>query len=240
MKIVAISDPHTMHKLVTIPECDVLICSGDISTRGYKQEIINFLNWFDAQPATHKIFIAGNHDFFFDSQWRAHTTVGAERHKHVNKTEEEINELLVEYPNIIYLNDSGVTIDGVNFWGSPVQPWFHDWAFNRDEEGIKPHWNLIPENTNILITHGPPRGYGDQTVRTYEKVGCKSLHKAIWNNPNIKVNIYGHIHEGYGVIQDGDKFFMNASVLNENYEMINDPIFFNYDEPTKHVEIIKV
>tara|TARA_Y100000296_G_C5174834_1_gene259491 strand:- start:2061 stop:2591 length:531 start_codon:yes stop_codon:yes gene_type:complete len=58
---------------------------------------------------------------------------------------------------IKYLNDSSITIDGIKFWGSPIQPWFHDWAFNRKRGNeIRKHWELIPTNTDVLLTHGPP------------------------------------------------------------------------------------
>jgi hypothetical protein len=68
-------------------------------------------------------------------------------------------KLLAEYPTVIYLNDSGVEIDGLKFWGSPVQPYFHNWAFNRIGDDICKHWELIPLDTDILITHGPVKGF---------------------------------------------------------------------------------
>lgn len=227
MKIVSISDTHTLHKGVTIPECDVLIHSGDISTRGYKQEIINFLEWFSVQPSIHKILISGNHDFFFDSQWKAFHSTDSQgnRHEKIVTSDQEIKDLLALYPNIIYLNDSGVTIDGVNFWGSPVQPWFHDWAFNRQRgEELKKHWDLIPDNTNVLITHGPPFGYGDYVLQTGQKVGCDELLKKIRTLKELKLNQFGHIHQGYGVYEDGGVKFINASILNEDYRIANKPI----------------
>ena len=140
MKIVAISDTHGLHQQVQLPKGDLLLHSGDVAKRGSKQEIVAFLNWFSQQDFQYKIFIAGNHDFYFEE-----TPVAT------------IADLIPE--NVIYLNDSGVTIEGIHIWGSPVQPRFFNWAFNRDRGAdIDQHWQLIPENTDILLTHGPPQG----------------------------------------------------------------------------------
>lgn len=223
LKFVAFSDTHTYHKQIQLPLADVAIFAGDMCSVGYyKQEVKNFLDWYADQPHQYKIFIAGNHERCFDNEKR-----------------DEVIELIKEYPTLIYLNDTSVQIEGINIHGSPVTPRFgYDWAFNRLRgDDIQKHWDLIPTDTQILITHGPPYGYGDQTLRTYEKVGCKNLKEVIWNNPNIKVNIFGHIHEGYGVIQDGDKTFINAAVLDASYQVANDPIRFEYDSDTKKITI---
>ncbi|TVZ56932.1 Icc-related predicted phosphoesterase [Lutibacter sp. Hel_I_33_5] len=204
MKIVFISDTHNKHNDIEIPKGDILIHAGDVSSRGRANEINGFLDWFSKQPHKHKIFIAGNHDFYFE---RAHNVM----------VEAKIPD------NVIYLNDTGCQIKGVNFWGSPIQPEFYDWAFNRKRgEEIKQHWDLIPKNTDILITHGPPYGILDKTVRG-EFVGCEELLK---KNIEIKpkVHVFGHIHESYGIIKKNETIYINASILNEKYLNINQPI----------------
>ena len=141
MKIVAISDTHGLHKQLQLPKGDLLLHAGDVSARGHKKQIRQFLKWFAEQDFEHKVFIAGNHDFYFEQA-----------------SKKEVLELIPE--GVTYLNDSGVTINGVHIWGSPVQPWFHDWAFNRQRgSDIEQHWELIPTSTDILLTHGPPLRY---------------------------------------------------------------------------------
>jgi len=241
-KIVTISDTHGRHGLIkNIPEGDIIICSGDITTMGHKSEVIDFLDWFNSLTQfKHKIFIAGNHDFYFDTEYKAYTTRGSIRHKRTNTKEEELIELLSNYPNLIYLNDSGVEINEIKIWGSPVQPWFHDWAFNKQRgEDIKKHWDLIPNNTEILITHGPPYLHGDKTIRGYDNVGCEDLLEAILKNENIKVNIFGHIHEGYGITEEADKIFINTSILDIYYDVRNKPVCFEWDSETKKATILK-
>jgi len=204
MQIVAISDTHGKHRdLQPLPKGDVLIHSGDVSRGGTKEQITDFLEWFAAQNHTHKIFIAGNHDFFFEQA-----------------DPEEVNSIIPD--GVIYLNDSGMKINGVQFWGSPITPWFNNWAFNRDRgDEIKKHWELIPDDTNVLITHGPPFGILDETVYG-NRTGCEDLLLRV-DQVKPKVHIFGHIHEDYGNFKKGETSFVNASVLDDWYVMKNQP-----------------
>ena len=207
MTIVAISDTHNIHTPMVLPEGDVLIHAGDVTKQGTEAQVYHFLDWFSAQPHRYKVFIAGNHDFYFE------------------KTNPEIIAKMIP-DNVIYLNDSGVTIEGVKIWGSPIQPWFYDWAFNRNRgSDICKHWDLIPNDTDVLMTHGPAYMRLDKVVRGSAHVGCMDLLTAI-RRVRPKFHICGHIHEAYGTVKEGIMTYINASVLNEKYEMVNKPIVF--------------
>lgn len=219
MKLVIISDTHGQHKnaglnkaLLDLYEEDkdiVLIHCGDVSGRGYIWEIEMFVEWYESLPFKHKILIAGNHDFAFE-----------ETPNYTKETLENMGK------SIIYLQDSGVTIDDVNFWGSPVQPRFFDWAFNRDED-IQNHWDLIPESTNVLITHGPPYGILDVTKIGNKNVGCPRLLHRMKDLKDLKVSAFGHIHEGSGIFENHPDLpgvkFVNASFLDLSYKPANSP-----------------
>lgn len=204
MKITLISDTHGLHHQLTLKGGDLLIHAGDVSARGTESEVLDFLNWFKKQPYRYKIFIAGNHDWFFEM--------------------ESLELIRSVIPNdVIYLNDSGVCIEGFTIWGSPIQPTFFDWAFNRERgDEIDRHWQLIPKNVDILITHGPPFGILDKTIRG-QAVGCEMLLKKI-NEIKPKLHVFGHIHEGYGLLDKENTTFVNASVLNLRYSYKNQPI----------------
>jgi Icc-related predicted phosphoesterase len=139
------------------------------------------------------------------------------------QSSKEIQKLIPE--NIIYLKNSAAEIDGIKIWGSPYTPWFFNWAFNERRGAlISKHWQLIPENTDVLITHGPVFGILD-TVINEQHVGCKDLlQKIIELKP--KVHICGHIHESYGSVKKSGTRFINASLLNEAYELVNKPVVF--------------
>lgn len=205
MQVVFISDTHGQHDKLTLPPGDILIHGGDLSKRGDEHEIDDFLHWYEAQPHPYKVFIAGNHDFFF---------------------EQEPQRAARKIPdNVIYLNDNGREIEGIYIWGSPIQPTFFDWAFNRDRgEQIQKHWDLIPSRTNILVTHGPPYGALDRTTRN-EQVGCFNLTRTV-QQIKPQYHLFGHIHEGYGMKQLGQTTFVNGSVLDEHYSLANEPVVF--------------
>lgn len=209
MKIGCISDTHTYHKnLIDLENIDLLIHSGDIGLRGTMQEATNFIDWFNSLDVKYKIFIAGNHDFIFEKYPS-------------DFFREKLNS------NTFYLNDDGITIEGIHIWGSPIQPWFNNWAFNRQRgDSIKKHWDLIPDSTNILITHGPPFGILDRTTRG-DHVGCEELLESV-HKIKPKYHVFGHIHEAYGVSEKEHTTYINASVLNERYHLVHDPIIFDY------------
>lgn len=244
MKISFISDLHTKHsqweinhkeKLDNFNNSDVIVFSGDMSSRGYEHEVKNFLEWFNnLNKNAVKIFIAGNHDFFFDTNWYGRTHLGVKRHEsHNDLIRKDIDKVLSEYPDLIYLNDSGFEYNGIKFWGSPITPWFHDWAFNRLKKEIEPHWKIIPDDTDILITHGPAFGFGD--LVKYEKinVGCSILLEHIKTRIKPIIHSFGHIHEGFGYYQTDDTTFINASSLDIGYNPVNPPITIEIDLQTK-------
>lgn len=197
-----LSDTHNRHDNVECEGGDILIHAGDSTGGGRLYEITDFLDWYAEQDYSHLIIIAGNHDWGFE---RTPDLIAKECKKR----------------NIILLNDSGVTVEGIKIWGSPVQPWFHDWAFNRQRgPEIQKHWDLIPKDTEILITHGPPHGILD--VTTYangtpkERVGCYELADTLAKT-EVRLHVFGHIHEARGVQYSGPRTYVNASFLDRMY-----------------------
>ncbi len=219
MRIVCISDTHGMHDQVAVPDGDVLIHAGDLSSRGAEREIAAFGRWFAAQPHAYKIVIAGNHDFLFESDG-------------------ERARALVEAPGVTYLQDSGVEIEGVRFWGSPWQPWFYDWAFNlqRGPE-LERVWAGIPASAQVLITHGPPLGILDEVARNGESVGCEALLDRL-GALDVGLHVFGHIHEAYGVHESADgRISVNASIATLRYEPTQAPVIVDWDVDAMRGEV---
>lgn len=206
MKIVCLSDTHCQMDRVKVPYARMLIHAGDLTFNGSLESISKELGLISVLPHKYKLVIAGNHDWCFDNILR-------------RRVEEDCEKL-----GIIYLRDREITIDGIKFYGSPWQPRFHDWAFNLDRgPQIAEKWAAIPDDTEVLITHGPPYNIGDPSYRG-ERVGCQDLLARIKNLPKLQAHIFGHIHAGYGQYeQDGVKF-INASICNERYNPLNAPI----------------
>lgn len=208
MKLILISDTHNAQ--IDVPDGNVLIHAGDLTGRGTVAEMGDTMTWLSELPHEYKVVIAGNHDFF------------AEEYP-------DVIARWMEQKGLIYLHDSGFTIHGVKFWGSPYQPWFHDWAFNRWPHELKQHWDLIPDDTDVLITHGPPKFVLDRTVRG-EEVGCGHLREAL-DRVRPRIHVFGHIHEDYGHTQlfNLETRFYNASIMNLQYRPVNKPFVVDYE-----------
>ncbi len=218
MKFVAISDTHGKYRQLELPDGDCLIHAGDVSNLGERHEILDFLDWFENLDFKYKVFIAGNHDFYFDGI-----------------SQETVDKIIPK--SIIYLNDSTVEIEGIKIHGSPIQPWFFDWAFNRQRgEDIDKHWQLIPLDTDILITHGPAYGILDKTLRG-EKVGCEDLKQRI-KKVRPAYHICGHIHEARGLVQKNETYFINASVVDIRNQLVHEAFEFEYEAQHPLFEIL--
>jgi Icc-related predicted phosphoesterase len=206
MKIVCISDTHNCNELIDVPEGDVLIHAGDATTVGNVEQITAFNNWFSNLPHKYKIFVAGNHDWLFETDNRFARTLLSD--------------------SIIYLQDSSVEIEGLKIYGSPWQPRFYDWAFNLNRGAeLAAKWKLIPADTDILITHGPPHGILDEVERQFwtENTGCEELRKRV-EIVKPKLHVFGHIHCGYGEKEEFGVKFVNASNCDEEYQPTQLPI----------------
>lgn len=199
MRVVCLSDTHSRHDSVVVPNGDVLVHAGDFTKLGEPQEICDFSQWLQSLPHRHKIVIAGNHDWLFEND------------------PTKARELL---QGCTYLEDTGVTIDDVKFWGSPWQPWFYDWAFNLERgPALADKWALIPDNTDVLVTHGPPFGILDMTARN-EPAGCRDLTTAL-SRIRPRLHVFGHIHEGYGQLERDGTTYVNACNCTLQYQPEN-------------------
>jgi len=201
--------------LAPVPDGDILIHAGDATMMGRMNEIAAFGAWFRHLPHKHKVFVAGNHDWMFE--------------KNPSLATDLLNQGILglsNTPKVTYLLDNIVEIEGLKIYGSPWQPRFYDWAFNLDRgETIKRKWDLIPEGLDVLITHGPAHGVQDQIspVLGGEHLGCEELMAAV-NRVKPKIHVFGHIHGGYGKTQYANTLFINASICDEAYKPIHEPI----------------
>lgn len=212
------SDTHTRTDFV-VPDGDILIHAGDATFSGNYAELWEFAKWYSNLPHQYKILISGNHDWGFQRQ-------------------PEIFEPMMKEHGIIYLRDFQTEIEGFRIYGSPWQPEFGGWAWNlsRYEGELAHKWAMISDDTQILITHGPPKGILDRTAG-YENVlpwgidyeppkhvGCWDLRERVKKLPKLLLHCFGHIHAAYGQeVVDGVRF-VNASTCTEKYQATNPPI----------------
>jgi predicted phosphodiesterase len=229
MRITFISDTHTKHDKLNgfLPGGDLLLHSGDLSSRGYITELEAFFKWYDKiDNYDTKAFICGNHDFGFQDD------------------NERVKGLLTGYKTIEYLQDDLLMVGEdydtmIKIWGSPWQPEFHNWAFNLPRgEKLKEKWDMIPTDVDILVTHGPAFGKLDFVPYDGVNVGCEDLLSKI-QEIKPKIHLCGHIHSGRGVVFSEGTLYVNASVLNDRYEFRNKPITIDFDFKTGEWDVIE-
>lgn len=227
MEITFISDTHSRHTDITkdLPGGDLLLHSGDFMNSGVKQnEMFSFCDWFNKlDEYDSKIFIAGNHDILFE------------------QSPTFVKGALSGYKWIDYLQDEEIIVNGVKIYGSPWQPEFYNWAFNlpRRGPGLSSRWENIPNDTDILITHGPPQGILDISGPPYSQgdLGCELLRVRV-DELKPKIHLFGHIHGSYGYKFINGTHFINASVLNEQYEYKNKPLTVKWDKESNDLTFL--
>lgn len=255
IRIVAISDTHKHHADITIPECDVLIHAGDFTSGGQPDQIVNFFKWFVDQPAKTKIVVPGNHELTLDRT-----------HKRYSQLAEEMwlaQEDVYRLPSHAQLHDGDEDLFASAI-GTPWTPSFCGWGFNGTDsrpnaiQGTKKLGDVYGEqlktlpNCPVLVSHGPPFGILDKTIRG-ERVGSHDLLAQIVRarrinesrvapcHTNLSLVIFGHIHESRGAIKvvgpGRPMTYVNASCMDEDYRVMRGPVIIDYDMHTGECEI---
>jgi hypothetical protein len=241
MRITHISDTHNKHNQLNglLPGGDLLIHSGDISSLGRQSEVERFVKWFNGiDNYTNKVFIAGNHDMTFDKEILLRDKLAYFEGKTEYDTScsegkpDWLDNLLQTglNHNVFYLENNYVILDDVKIWGSPITPSFgYGWGFNKDRGyDINQIWNQIPDDTDIVITHGPIHSYCDRTDRGGLNVGCEQLYHRL-NEVQPQLHFSGHIHEAYGYRQTNWGYAFNGCNCDLSYLVNNKPMTFEYD-----------
>ena len=199
MKTLLFSDTHRHHHEYEITGTyDLAIHTGDFTSSSSEAELDDFLLWYSELPCTHKLLVAGNHDFFpfhrpDEFRQKGYTL------------------------NIVYLEDSYITIEGIKFYGTPWVPNFYDWAFMESEKQLVNRYAKIPDDTQVLLTHGPALYTLDEVSRGH--VGSEALYDRIQELPNLRLHVFGHIHESRG-IHVGDYTSINAACMSPTYSLL--------------------
>lgn len=207
MHIIATSDLHGT--LPEIPACDLLIVAGDVCpvwdhNRAFQAKWLRevFAEWMRNCLETgvkQIVWTPGNHDFVLEDSFKLRA------------------EMKRVEPNIHFLIDESVKIDDLRIYCTPWTPHLPNWAFAAEEDEAEKHFDLIPPNLDILVSHGPPTGYGDR-VSHAGHVGCDALLTAIKYKQPRNV-VCGHIHEGFGGYPTSyGGYLHNVSYLDEFYE----------------------
>jgi len=208
-KIVCFSDIHGQQSKKLTQwfmdhPADILLFAGDIQKNNF-DDGKEFIEWLSLLPYKNKVIIFGNHDSCY----------------------EYTEEYAKKYEEITILNNSSITIDGINIYGSPHSLTFGHWWFQKTEQELEELYKQIPDDTNIIMTHSPVFGILDKTIDG-RLTGSVSLLKRIQKLSELKYHIGAHIHEAAGIININNVTYINASLLDEKYRLVNDPVVIEY------------
>jgi predicted phosphodiesterase len=206
LTIVVVSDTHNNHNQVPIPDGDIFIHCGDMTDYGSDEEVLDFDTFLSTLPHKHKLITFGNH----------------ERKIIMRNTPQQIQEKY--FKNAIYVQDETVAIEGINFY---LSPWANNMSkiadvmvksvngvfYAKNDLEMRTVWNKIPENVNVLVTHCPPYGILDQGM------GCKELAARLPSLPQLRVHLFGHVHDGHGRETKDNILYVNAATPKTNTAM---------------------
>ena len=209
MRIVVISDTHGLHEQLPQICGDVLIHCGDLCDGFHPndEDLERIDRWFGRLTFQHVLCVGGNHDFAIEDRIRKKVPV---------------------LSNATYLQDSGVEIKGIKFYGAPWVPLLDRWAFYATDDELRAKWSLVPEDTDVLITHTPPWHILDSTRDQVTHCGCSHLAARI-ASMNLKLHCFGHVHASYGRIESDGVTHLNASAVNSKLEIANLPFFVDLE-----------
>lgn len=191
LTIVCLSDTHELHREVDVPNGDILIHAGDFTMFSKSTAaILDFNKWLGELPHRHKIVVPGNHEFFLEADPSKRNLIS----------------------NATVLIDEAIEIMGLKIWGSPITP-LYGGAFGRSSPKDRARlYAAIPDDVNVLVTHGGPYGVLDHSPGMLHHGGCPELREAV-GRLKPQLHLFGHIHGAYGMKSVEDTFFVNAALL---------------------------
>ena len=202
MVLVLFGDTHELHREVEVPAGDILICVGDFTMFSKNLSAIeDFNEWLGELPHRHKIVVPGNHEFFLEAN--------PERRS------------LLDNANVLI--DEGIEIEGLNIYGSPMTP-LYGAAFGKSSaKDRERHWSKIPNDTHVLLTHGPPFGILDVSSDQAERMGDPELRNRVRELPSLRLHAFGHVHGAFGTIEQGGVTFANVALMGNFGDLVKAP-----------------
>jgi Icc-related predicted phosphoesterase len=210
MVLVLFGDTHELHREVDVPAGDVLICVGDFTMFSRSLSAIeDFNEWLGELPHRHKIVIPGNHESFLEADPQRRS--------------------LLDNANVL-MNES-IVVEGLRIHGSPMTPLLGTAFGMSSPADRKSHWSKVPDDTDVLITHGPPFGILDLSPDNAERMGDPELRNRIRELPALKLHVFGHIHGAFGAVERDGVRFENVALLGQHGDLEQSPTVLRI--PTK-------
>jgi Icc-related predicted phosphoesterase len=202
MVLVLFGDTHELHREVEIPAGDILICVGDFTMFSRSLSAIeDFNEWLGELPHRHKIVVPGNHESFLETNPKRRS--------------------LLDNANVLI--DEGIEIEGLQIYGSPMTPLFGTAFGMSSPNDRKRHWSKVPDDTDVLVTHGPPFGILDLSPEQTERMGDPELRKRVRQLSSLKLHAFGHVHGAHGSVEHDGVTFANVALMGNLGDLVQAP-----------------
>ena len=203
MDLVLFGDTHELHREVNIPPGDVLICTGDFTMFSKSLRAVqDFNDWLGEQPHRYKLVVPGNHEFFLEADSRRRSLLS----------------------NARVLIDEAITIEGLRFYGSPMTPLYGGAFGTSSGPERKRHWAKIHDDTDVLVTHGPPHGILDLSPGQQQRMGDPELRSRVRELRSLRLHAFGHVHGAYGIVANDEVTFANVALMGHLGELVHEPV----------------
>lgn len=214
IRVACVSDTHNLHEELTLPQADILVVAGDFCGQGTVNEVSNFNQWLDFARHDYEeiLVVPGNHDWAIQRE----------------------RACLPHFVRVLV--DQEFVYKNVKFYGTPWCTEFGHWAYQLPPKQLQEKYDLIPHDTDVLISHMPAYGTLDLVERPggFNHVGSKELADKIKSLPNLKAHIFGHLHlcgGQVGMSQNHPRALaVNAAVVDEHYQLVNPPMVISIEK----------
>lgn len=203
MDLVIFGDTHELHREIEVPDGDILIYTGDFTMFSKSLRAIeDFNDWLGELPHLHKLVVPGNHEFFLEANPGRRSLLS----------------------NATVLIEDSITINGLRLYGSPMTP-LYGGAFGKSSPtDRKRHWAKIPDDTTVLVTHGPPYGILDRSPGQMERMGDPELRERIRELRSLRLHVFGHVHGAYGTAEVDGVTFANVALMGPLGDLAHNPV----------------
>ena len=232
MRIVCVGDTHGTTQ--PVPHGDLFIHVGDLCRKTDLPELAEQAAWITALPHRHKLVIAGNHDWPLAHCARGRRVCRACQTRGLDACDPASRTAALALFDGAYIEDAEIVVDGLRIYATPWQAYYHDWAFNLPDGAVmRGVWNQIPTNLDILVTHVPPRGFGDR-IPGGERIGDPALLERV-RRAAPRLHVFGHVHHDGGAWRDGT-LFANVTTWDDRRA----PSVFDFDPTTREITLVDI
>eukprot|EP01062_Namystynia_karyoxenos_P074839 TRINITY_DN7187_c0_g1_i1.p2 TRINITY_DN7187_c0_g1~~TRINITY_DN7187_c0_g1_i1.p2 ORF type:complete len:274 (+),score=71.70 TRINITY_DN7187_c0_g1_i1:99-824(+) len=220
LRLVILSDTHTKHGQIELPDGDVLLHAGDFTYFGGAEHWQSFNAWLGQLQGRYaaRVVTCGNHE--------GHEGRGGPLR---DLTAAQVSQRLPNATHVLIDGAAEVAVRQdvrpLRIYGAPWQPQWCGTGYHREDGDLR--WPGLERGIDIAVTHSPPYGHGDAS----HGQGSHTLMRKIAAAAPL-VHCFGHVHEGGGYQKQHERtLFVNAACCGgrTGYDLVRGPTVVDVD-----------